>query len=320
MRIQTQAPVFNAIHRGAFQPGLQNTTPPAPSEPSDSPDIDWKSIGKSAAVGAALYGIPAALGAVNPVAGMVGALGVGVYAAWATKNPRSLVIGAFIGMPAANLGNHWGVVGALGIAAAGALSMGGSNYIGQRFAEVEEPRQPLTPTPDDVQGPYYRENAPMRENLFPAGEQGTPISYEYNVVGVDGQPIEGATVDIWTADSQGVYDMESEEFRGRARAQTNAEGASSFSAIRPGNYDLGLDPNTGERLFRPAHVHVKVSAPGHEPLLTQLYFADDQYNEIDPIIDREEGERGFDPVLLQEFNQDKSSASYQFVLGSSPSK
>ncbi len=197
--------------------------------------------------------------------------------------------------------------------------MGGNSYISQRFAEVEAPPEPLTPTPNDVQGPYYRENAPIRESLFPEGEQGTPIRYDYTVVGVDGQPIQGATVDVWTADAQGVYDMESEAFRGRARAITNEDGSSSFSAVRPGNYDLGQDPATGEQLFRPAHVHVKVSAPGYAPLLTQLYFSDDQYNEIDPITDREEGERGFDPVLLQEFSEDKSSAGYRFVLGRSAS-
>ena len=45
----------------------------------------------------------------------------------------------------------------------------------------------------------------------------------------------------------------------------------------PGRYLNGAQ-------YRPAHVHVKVSAAGHVPLTTQLYFPDDPYNAIDPFI------------------------------------
>ena len=110
------------------------TQPPEtpPSDPSDKPSIDWNSVGKSALQGAGLYGIPAALGAVNPVAGMVGAVGVGAYAAYTTGNPRALILAAFIGMPAANVGAHWGPWAAVGVASLGALSVGLSNYLDQR--------------------------------------------------------------------------------------------------------------------------------------------------------------------------------------------
>ena len=30
----------------------------------------------------------------------------------------------------------------------------------------------------------------------------------------------------------------------------------------------------GRHTWRPAHLHFTISAPGHEPLITQLYFAD----------------------------------------------
>jgi len=43
----------------------------------------------------------------------------------------------------------------------------------------------------------------------------------------------------------------------------------------PGRYLNGAQ-------YRPAHVHVKVSAPGFLPLTTQLYFPGDPYNAVDP--------------------------------------
>jgi catechol 1,2-dioxygenase len=36
--------------------------------------------------------------------------------------------------------------------------------------------------------------------------------------------------------------------------------------------------------YRPAHIHVKVSAPGFQTITTQLYFEGDKYNAIDPFI------------------------------------
>ncbi len=294
-------------------PAVQDQPPvdQTPSDPVDQPSIDWNSVGKSALTGAAIWGVPATLGAIHPVAGLLGVAGLAAYLVYETGNPRTIAGAAFIGAPSTNVGMHLGALGAVGVAAAGALSLGLSNYLDQRRAMPVD-SEPLPATPGDVQGPYYRENAPVRTNLFSEGEQGTAINYAYSVVGTDGEPLEGAMVDIWTADDTGIYDMESAEFRGRARSTTNADGEVGFNAIRPGNYDLGTDPDTGERLFRPAHVHAKVTAPGHEPLLTQLYFPDDPYNGKDPIIDREEGERGFDPVLLQ--GLEDSTASFHFVL------
>lgn len=182
-----------------------------------------------------------------------------------------------------------------------------------QLLSLTRPAEQLAPTLGDVQGPYYRENAPVRSELFAAAEEGTRVSYRTQVVDTAGHPIPGAMVDVWTADKNGVYDMESSEFRGRARQQADGEGKADFGAVRPGNYDLGVDPGTGERLFRPAHVHVKVSAPGYQPLLSQLYFHDDPYNTIDPIIDREEGERGFHPSLVMG-TEGENVHTFKFVL------
>ena len=39
----------------------------------------------------------------------------------------------------------------------------------------------------------------------------------------------------------------------------------------------------GQHPWRPAHIHFKVEAEGHEPLITQLFFPDDPYLENDTI-------------------------------------
>ena len=39
----------------------------------------------------------------------------------------------------------------------------------------------------------------------------------------------------------------------------------------------------GQHPWRPAHIHFKVDAPGHEPLITQVFFPDDPYLENDTI-------------------------------------
>ena len=90
------------------------------------------------------------------------------------------------------------------------------------------------------------------------------------------EPIEGAVLDIWQADDDGAYDNVGFTLRGKVR--TDAEGRYEVDTIVPGNYLNGAQ-------YRPAHIHVKVSAEGHALLTTQLYFPDDPYNDIDPWFD-----------------------------------
>jgi protocatechuate 3,4-dioxygenase beta subunit len=40
---------------------------------------------------------------------------------------------------------------------------------------------------------------------------------------------------------------------------------------------------TGQHPWRPAHIHFKVEAEGHEPLITQVFFPEDPYLDNDTI-------------------------------------
>jgi protocatechuate 3,4-dioxygenase beta subunit len=99
----------------------------------------------------------------------------------------------------------------------------------------------------------------------------------------DCNPIAGALLDVWQADDTGDYDNDGVDdpppdvYVLRGRMLTDADGNYSFDSVIPGHY---LNGNQ----YRPAHIHVTVSADGHESLTTQLYFDGDPYNGIDPFI------------------------------------
>ncbi len=132
------------------------------------------------------------------------------------------------------------------------------------------------PTDDDIEGPFYRNNAPEREDLVPPGAAGTLLLLSGRVRSVEGcSGIAGAVVDVWHADPDGAYDTTSPEWRYRGRVTTDADGAWQVRTLEPGRYLNGAQ-------YRPSHIHVKIWVDGVERLTTQLYFPGDPYNDVDP--------------------------------------
>jgi catechol 1,2-dioxygenase len=133
----------------------------------------------------------------------------------------------------------------------------------------------LQPTQPDIEGPFYKAGAPLREHNNLAGFESPNLWVSGRVLSTDGSPIPGALLDIWQANEKGEYDHRGFLFRGKV--QCDGEGNYSFSTVRPGDYQIADSPPD----FRCAHIHVKLTADGYAPLTTQLYFADDQYNATD---------------------------------------
>ena len=69
-------------------------------------------------------------------------------------------------------------------------------------------------------------------------------------------------------------------------------------------------PRANWHAWRPAHLHVKVSAPGHELLTAQLYFPGDPHND-DDVASAVKPELVLDP---QDDGQGGFTVSYDFVL------
>lgn len=143
----------------------------------------------------------------------------------------------------------------------------------------------LPPTPQQVKGPYFLPNAPVRNRIIPAGMSGDELAVSGRVLATDGSIITDAVVHVWLADPQGVYDNQDAQgnpiripvskMKLRGRINVDASGKYEFECLRPGNYELAAGR------WRPAHIHVQVEAKGYKTLVTQLYFVDDKYNDKD---------------------------------------
>jgi hydroxyquinol 1,2-dioxygenase len=173
----------------------------------------------------------------------------------------------------------------------------------QRDAKLE----PTPATEATVQGPYYWEGAPelpLGADIAP-GVKGEPTFYSGRVTDTQGRPIAGATLDIWSGDGEGNYDMQLEgaEMAARARIRTDAEGRYWFWSIKPTFYPVPVDGPVGKMLAgmgrhpnRPGHIHMKVYAPGHVTLTTHLFVANSPYIDSDAVF-------GVRPSLVVDFEQ-----------------
>ncbi len=130
-------------------------------------------------------------------------------------------------------------------------------------------------TATNIEGPFYKPGAPHRAVLADRKTRGEPLVLGGSVRSTRCEPIAGAVLELWQADTRGGYDHDGWGLRGTL--VTDARGAWRVRTITPGRYLNG-------RRYRPAHVHVKLRAPGYRELTTQLYFEGDPYNAGDDFI------------------------------------
>jgi catechol 1,2-dioxygenase len=175
-----------------------------------------------------------------------------------------------------------------------------------------------------ILGPYYLPGAsrltspatlPMRDD-----EKGTPLVFAGLVRDLDGNPIAGAEVDIWQADDDGYYSgfaphLPEGNLRGLVVADD--EGRFEIRTIQPAPYQIPTDGPTGKLIeaagwhpWRPAHLHMIVSAPGHRAITTQLYFTGGQWLDSD-VAEAVKPELVLDP---QDAGDGTRRVEYDFVL------
>jgi protocatechuate 3,4-dioxygenase beta subunit len=136
-------------------------------------------------------------------------------------------------------------------------------------------------SPEQTEGPYFVDEKLNRSDIRSdptdgSVKEGLPLLLKLRIlqVGSNCKPLEGAIVDIWHCDAQGVYsDVEDRSFNTlgkkflRGYQVTDANGSVNFTTIYPGWYP-----------GRTTHIHVKVrtnatSEQGYE-FTSQLYFDD----------------------------------------------
>jgi len=159
-----------------------------------------------------------------------------------------------------------------------------------------------------VLGPYYWEGAPElpRGSNLAVDVKGEPAFYSGRVLGVDGQPLAGALLDIWSGDGEGNYDMQMPGdvgMKARGKIHTDEQGRYWFRSIRPTFYPVPTDGPVGRMLrkmgrhpFRPGHIHMIVSAPGHASVTTHLFVAGSEYLDSDAVF-------GMKESLVAKFNR-----------------
>ena len=130
--------------------------------------------------------------------------------------------------------------------------------------------QQRTPTQWNEIGPFYKKGAPNVAHLRAPGDPGLALSVTGRVLNARGEALQGATIEIWQANHRGLYDLDN--YRYRAALVAGHDGSYAFDSVMPGHYPARVCQ----------HIHYIVSAPGHQPLITQLYFATDPVFEGDP--------------------------------------
>lgn len=109
---------------------------------------------------------------------------------------------------------------------------------------------PCEPTRVDSLGPFYKPNAPARSSV------GNGYALSGSVRAASGcRPLAGAQIEFWLANAQGVYDDAH-----RAMVLAGSAGEYRFESNPP-------PPYAG----RPPHIHIRITATGFQPLVTQHY-------------------------------------------------
>ena len=192
---------------------------------------------------------------------------------------------------------------------------------------AEELEKTLKRTPPQTEGPFYPDRLPLDtdNDLLVLNDASTPALGEVThfsgrVLSAAGEPVRGATVEIWQADANGNYihsrgagagAARDAGFQGFGRFLTDASGRYYFRTIKPVPYG-GRTP----------HIHMAVNRKNERLLTTQCYVKDHPANARDGVIRNTpagEVDRlmvNFEP--LGESAAGEYAANFDVVLGATP--
>ena len=146
-----------------------------------------------------------------------------------------------------------------------------------------------------VFGPFHVEGAPQYENGadIANGAGGEPCLVRGRVLGLDGEPVPGATIEVWQADARGNYDVQYEgmdHHQARGVLHSRPDGSFEFRSVLAESYPIPADGPVGELLratarhpWRPAHLHFMIVADGYERLVTHVFRRGDPYLDSDAV-------------------------------------
>lgn len=182
--------------------------------------------------------------------------------------------------------------------------------------------KPAGCTEPTVFGPFFLEEAPH----YPLGAdvangaKGDPCSVSGRVLGLGGETIPNARINVWQADAKGLYDVQhinEDRMQARGVLHSDSNGHFNFKTIVAQAYPIPADGPVGELLeatkrhpWRPAHLHFMIEAPGYERLITHVFREDDPYLDSDAVF-------GVRQTLIADWPRQADGSytmNYDFVL------
>lgn len=183
-------------------------------------------------------------------------------------------------------------------------------------------RLPGGATESTIFGPFYREGAselPTGATISKDG-RGEPVVVTGRVLSTAGTPIPDALLDVWETDENGLYEQQDPgqpEMNLRGKFRSDSEGRYCFVGIKPVSYAIPDDGPVGQLLgtlgrhpFRPAHIHLLISADGFAPVTTHLFVKGDPYLDADAVF-------GTKDSLVVDFirhDSEEEAASYHVTV------
>lgn len=187
---------------------------------------------------------------------------------------------------------------ALGLAVLGNIRWNGEHYVGD------------SPTTSDILGPFYRPGAPLRTNLNPPEFNGDILHLYGIIYREDGKTaVSGCTVEIWQCKPDGFYDNLSAGFNYRGHAVTDSRGRYQFVTTQPPPEPT----DETKRIYRPAHIHFRITAPKQQDLITQVYFQGDQLLQSDPSTVSEHASKRI--LAVKRVKENEYEIGFDIVLG-----
>ncbi len=150
-------------------------------------------------------------------------------------------------------------------------------------------------TPAQPEGPFYpvaigEDDWDLTRVAGGSGRaEGEVIEVAGQILDAACKPLPGSIVEVWQANTHGLYDHPRDRpggrvfdpnFQGYARLTADRDGRYRFVTIVPGAYPAASD------WVRPPHIHYKVRTPSGRSITTQMYFAGDPLNDKDLLLAR----------------------------------
>ena len=155
--------------------------------------------------------------------------------------------------------------------------------------------KPAGCTEATVFGPFHVEGAPhyAHGDDVANGAKGEPCVVRGRVLGIDGNPVPHAVVEVWQADAEGHYDVQYADLghhQARGILSSGPDGRFHFRTIVAEAYPIPVDGPVGDMLratrrhpWRPAHLHFMIKAEGFETLITHVFRDGDRYLDSDAV-------------------------------------